>query len=417
MDTSGDGLLSRREIANYVASWEPASRDRRVMRIAAGIFSTTGTCLMLMMLGVIALFGNDFLWAFIDEGTRTGIAIASVFGMACGSIGFMRLMYDATACEFEAHQNARHALIHSVQDEGDWATDGRQVLDEAAAHSGIGITSMFTAHLGVSASDWVKQVLGSDHLIAREQLLEWCTQIDQGPTLRHIKYFVAMLQRNVPMVAKLTGMPVGVIYRLQEALNTENESPWKSRPLDVQTLQALLSRNHIFIPTHPMELLFKEIDGDGTGKITKSEFTTWMDHYRPVTAAAQRALVLHEMFTSIGFYALVCPFVGLVVVTIALWNPTPALSVVVGREVFRTLAFIGALENMRQAWRAEALKCDAYEQAKLELKASVETAADDLERDRAAAEAAAKRAARAADTENDVAVAAMAGACGAETYL
>jgi hypothetical protein len=181
-----------------------------------------------------------------------------------------------------------------------------------------------------------------------------------------------------------------------------------------------------------MELLFKEIDGDETGSITKSEFTTWMDNYRPVTAAARRALVLHEMSTSIGFYALVCPFVGLVVVTIALWNPTPSLTLVVGREVFRTLAFVGALENMRQAWRAEALKCDAYEQAKLELKASVETAADDLERDRAAAEAAAKRAARvAADTENDllaVAVAAaatendllalaVAGAGGVETYL
>ena len=46
---------------------------------------------------------------------------------------------------------------------------------------------------------------------------------------------------------------------------------------------------------------------------------------------------------------------------------------------------------MRQAWRAKAVSCDAFEQAKIELKSGVETACDRLERERIKADSQARK--------------------------
>jgi hypothetical protein len=46
---------------------------------------------------------------------------------------------------------------------------------------------------------------------------------------------------------------------------------------------------------------------------------------------------------------------------------------------------------MRQAWRAKAVSCDAFEQAKMELEACVEMACDRLEREQIKAASQAKK--------------------------
>ena len=109
IDTSGDALISPREINAYVDSWHPASPRQRLLAISSALFTTTGACLMLMLMGAVGLFGNDFLWAppVISSQTKTDIATACWFGIGCGVIGFMRLMYDDEAHEFETTQAAR----------------------------------------------------------------------------------------------------------------------------------------------------------------------------------------------------------------------------------------------------------------------------------------------------------------------
>jgi Ca2+-binding EF-hand superfamily protein len=380
IDTSGDMLISVREIDIYVRSWEPPTRDRRLLSIAASLFSGTGMCLMFMMMGAVALLGNDFLWSTsLDKDTKVRIALASCLGIGFGVLGFMSLMYDGFTSEFETFQNARHTLLVSVQEEASWGEDGHQMLDDAAARSGIGITGMFAANQGTSAALWVKQILGSDRVFTSKQIDEYVRKLDKHPTASHIKYFAALLRRNVPRVQELTDMPVEIINRLQEALESEDENPWRTASLDMQSMQALLNRNRVFIPNHAFERLFKEIDSECSGRVSKPEFDHWMDSYRPMTVHQRRRLVLRDMLTNIGFYNLVAPLVGLLVIVIPL-NGSDAYSLNVGIQAGRSLIFFGAVENMHQAWRSQAFTCDAFEHAKLELKASAENAVDELER-------------------------------------
>ena len=376
-------LISLREVATFAETWEPSSVDKRVVAIAGAVFSITGVCLMLMLAGTVALFGNDFLWPppTIQESTKIDVAIAACVCICFGILGFMRLMYDAIAIQFENIQNSRHALLVAVEEEEDWGEDGHQVLEGNAAASGVGISGMFAANFSTSSSDWVQQIIGRDHLVPQAQVGEWCRKIDDHPYATHIKYFAALLKRDVSLVAELSGMPICIIHRLQEALSNEHESPWRTRSLDFTTWHAVLARNNVLLPIHPMEVIFGEIDHDGSGTIMLPDFLNWMSKYRPVSQHQKRTLVLNKMFRSIGFWNLVCPLVGSIVVIIPLWGGDDApFSVSVGVQVVRTLAFTGAVENLRQAWRGQAVMVDAYEQAKLELKASVETECDRLER-------------------------------------
>jgi hypothetical protein len=57
IDTSGDMLISLREIRTFAETWEPASLDKRLMAIAGAIFSLTGFCLFLMLIGVRWVLG------------------------------------------------------------------------------------------------------------------------------------------------------------------------------------------------------------------------------------------------------------------------------------------------------------------------------------------------------------------------
>jgi Ca2+-binding EF-hand superfamily protein len=57
IDTSGDSLISVREIRTYAETWEPASLDKRLMAIAGGFFSLAGFCLFLMLIGVRWVLG------------------------------------------------------------------------------------------------------------------------------------------------------------------------------------------------------------------------------------------------------------------------------------------------------------------------------------------------------------------------
>jgi hypothetical protein len=160
IDTSGDMLISLREINEYVDTWHPASPRQRLLANASALFTGTGACLMLMQMGSVGLFGNDFLWAppVISGQTKTDIAIASCFGIGCGVIGFMRLMYDTGAHEFEMTQAARQTLLVAVQEEADWTNSCEPSLDDDAAAAGMGISAMFNVELGSSSSDWVKKV-------------------------------------------------------------------------------------------------------------------------------------------------------------------------------------------------------------------------------------------------------------------
>ena len=264
----------------------------------------------------------------------------------------------------------------------DWSgKEGHKKLDASAVAAGLGARGMFFANLSDSSADWVEQIVGSDNALPGDMLTEWCRKLDSHPWANHIKYFAAALRRDTAMVTEITGMPLGVVYRLQEALSNEHENPWRTRSLDLVTWQSLLANNHVFIASKPIERIFEEIDLKSNGSITHADFVAWMSKYRPVSIHQKRALVLHQMLTSWGFWWLVCPLVGFVLYLISIPQSGP-YSEIVGVQILRTCYIVGSIENMRQAWRAKAVSCDAFEQAKLELKAGVETACDRLERER-----------------------------------
>jgi hypothetical protein len=273
----------------------------------------------------------------------------------------------------------------------DWSgQEGPKRLDSSAAVASVGARGMFFANLRSSSADWVEQILGSDNALPGGKLAEWCRKLDSHPWANHIKYFAAVLRRDVAMVTEITGMPLGVVYRLQEALSNEHENPWRTRPLDLVTWQSLLTNNHVFIASKPIERIFEEIDQKSNGSITHADFETWLGKYRPVSIHQKRALVLHQMLASWGFWWLVCPLVGFVLYLISIPQSGP-YSETVGVQILRTLWASRAIQNMMQAWRAKAVSCDAFEQAKMELKACVETACDRLEREQIKAASRAKK--------------------------
>ena len=382
IDTSTDMLVSHREILAYVEEYRPATRQERALSVAGEFFSIVGVCLMAALVGGCILFGNDFLWSKLAPETKDELGHSAIWLDILGGIGWILLQYSAETNQFEACQNARHTLLCAVQEEANWNESGHQKLDAEQKHDGDGISGLFYANQGTSAAEWVRSILGGDQLLPQEQYEPWCQRIEAHKEASHIKYFSALLELDGPMVATLTEMPVSVICRLQKALTNEHEGPWRTRTLDVQTLQSMLAKNHILIPTFPMESLFNEVDADGTGRISKHEFDDWMNSYRPLKHHEKRALVIDGMLHSSGFWNLAGGLLGTFALGVPIWAAASSpFSGDVGVQISRTLGFFAGLENMMQVWRSQAHTCDAYEHSRLELKSSVGTIQDLLELD------------------------------------
>jgi hypothetical protein len=337
-----------------------------------------------MLLGKLAVLGNSFFWVnSLSEQNKFAIGTVAEYLIALGIIGLIKLMHESIENEFEAMQNARHTMLVEASHESDWGTKGQQQLDEGVAATGVGLRSMFLASNSSSTALWVKRILQSDGVVEDEDLSSWCNTLSRHQDACHIKYFAALLRKDTAMAAEISGIRPLVIFRLLEALESPTENPWQATSLSLKALSKKLEHNHIFMSLRALESVFSEIDSDSSGKITELEFMSWMKGYRPKNALQKRRHVLRTMFTSSGFWCLVAPVAGLffVVGPGHLWpkEGLGGLSTATSAEVAYALFLVGAAENMRQAWHAQAYEYDEYEQAELELKSSIECITDALE--------------------------------------
>jgi hypothetical protein len=364
------------------------------MAIAGELFRVTGMCLCFMFIGKLGILGNTFFWNdSLSESQKFTLGTIAEYMIGAGILGLIKIMYEAIKNEFESLANARHALLVSASHETNWTLAGRQTSTDAVAQSGIGLRSMFLASDSSSSARWAKLVLSTDGLVDDEDLIHWCNNISRHEDARHIKYFAALLRRDTALAIEITGMRPLVVFRLQEALDADDESPWLSTALSLQNLSAKLDHNHIFMSARALKSIFNEIDEDSSGQITEQEFMSWMNDYRPKSGAQKRKHVLHTLIHSSGFWCLLAPVVGLffIVGPGHLWPAAGVhgVSTATSTQVAFALFFVGAAENMRQAWRAQAYEFDEYEQAELELKSSIECITDALEATSAAARLAA----------------------------
>ena len=363
VDTSGNGLISSRELSTYIDSWQPAPPDMRLASVAGAMFTRTGLCLAVMQVGLLILFGKDLLWRGLmsanDDATMVRFGLISLIA---GIIGLIGLMFDATASEFDRLVASKQIVLLLADDD-----DPTQ----------IGLENMFLVRSEVDSAAWVKRTLGADNLIPEDKLDAWTRPLREHPTSCHIKYFAARLRHAPETVKKATGMPTGVLYRLRDALDHNSESPWQEAALSLQDFQRLLEDNHVFMSKADSSAIFNEIDCDGTGKIKKPEMARWVKNYRPLTGAQKRTRVLGILVRSVGFWNLCLALFGVLIIMIPIEEPG-AYALTTGIQIGRTCLFVGAAENMRQAWRTQAFGFDQYEHGKLSLKASIESAVDQL---------------------------------------
>jgi Ca2+-binding EF-hand superfamily protein len=385
IDTSGDQVTSAREIANFVEDWEPTDSEARMLAITGTLFRPTGLCMTGMLFAKIAIFGNGFLWKdqFSADDKHT-ITVAALHLIGLGVIGFILMLRDSIGAELELRQNTRQTLINAATHESNWEEEGQQELTEDAARSGVSIRELFRLLRTNDSSAWVQRVLSTDGCLAKHDIKVWCETISNSPHLNHIKYFSALLRRDVPLACEMTGMPAVVVYRLCEALETDAENPWQMTSLTLKQLSKLLEHNNIMIATHLLEDVFNEIDVTNAGRITHDQFSSWIASYRPLGEFEKQQQVRHTLLMSMGFWKLVCPLVGVILLLGPgyLWAEGglhPSFPASSSAQLAFILIFVGAAENVRQAWRAEMMQFDQFEHDQLDFKASIESATDKLE--------------------------------------
>jgi hypothetical protein len=366
--TSGDNLISRREIRVYISTWKPTSRNGKMRAVVESFFNITGYCLLLFLVAAFILLGNALLWRNnLDATTKYDLMICATYFWFCGILGFIRIGIQSVSNDFEELEGARRSLA--------------VVLADSQASS-----QLFKAEDWNSVSAWLERVLSKE--CDELELQEWIECIQASPYLDNLNYFIAILKHNQPMLSQMTGIPQVVLYRLLEALDWDNEKPWIMKEASIHDLKNMLITYNILISEHNVRRIYREIDTNNSNSVSVAEFDAFRNARRK-TASEKRWHVITTRLADPGFYLQLASLTG----CIFRLGPghywpyagTSVLSTVDSYQISVFLYWIGTFESVRQAVRTVIADVDMKEQAKLDFRRSVESASDALDR-RAVAE-------------------------------
>jgi Ca2+-binding EF-hand superfamily protein len=369
VDTSGDHLISRREIKQYIITWKPTGRNGKVKAVLSGFSDFTGLCLVLFLVASFIFLGNALLWkGMLDAATKFDLTIFAVYAWFFGILGFIRIGTQSVSNDFEALHSARRSLAVALND------------SHAAGQ-------LFKAEDYNSSSAWLERLLGEE--CDNDELRDWTGLMRTNPYLDNLNYFIAILKHDQQLLSKMTGIPRVVLYRLIEALNWESEKPWIMKEASMDDLKNMLISHHILISEHNVERIYREIDTDNSNSVSMEEFEAFR-RGNVKNASQKRWHVVMTRLSDPGFYLQLFSLAG----CIFCLGPghywpyagTSLLSTVDSYQISAFLFWIGTFESVRQAVRTVVADVDMQEQARLDFRRSVESASDAQERRAAAAQ-------------------------------
>jgi hypothetical protein len=197
------------------------------------MISSTALLMVLGFAGHCIFLGNDVLWknsySVETKGMLTDIAL---YFIAASILAFIRLETKSISLRHEMLLNARHCLIMNllrsesrIDDFGNEVEEMR-IVGEEEFGSGKGIGNInysmyFSVENSTNTANWVRRLLQQDGCCTAHQLGGWLQKLENDRYLRHIKYFIAAIQRDPGAVSEKLEMPMDVVYRLATALEHE----------------------------------------------------------------------------------------------------------------------------------------------------------------------------------------------------
>jgi Ca2+-binding EF-hand superfamily protein len=367
VDTSGDRLISRREILQYLATWKPTTKNGKIVAVFGKFLDFTGMCLVLFLFAALLFLGNALLWKdSVDADTKFTIMIVAVYFWFFGILGFIQIGTQSVSNDFETLESARRSLAVALTD--------------TCASS-----QLFKAEDYNSTSAWLERLLGVE--CDPDELHGWIESLKENPYLDTLTYFIAILKHDQPMLSQMTGMPTVVLYRLLEALNWESEKPWVMKEASVHDLKNMLGNYHVLISDHNVERIYREIDTDHSNSVSMAEFESFRSA-KQKSATQKRWHIITTRLGDVGFYLQLASLLGCVFSLGPghLWSAAGAstLSTAGSYEISAFLFWVGTFESVRQAVRTVIAGIDMQEQAKLDFRRSVESVSDAQERQAAA---------------------------------
>jgi hypothetical protein len=79
IDTSGDEIISPREIREWLKAWKPSTKAQKLSAVFCRMFRFCGCCLWLFLLMPIIFFGNAVLWPSAPANSKADLGIAGCY--------------------------------------------------------------------------------------------------------------------------------------------------------------------------------------------------------------------------------------------------------------------------------------------------------------------------------------------------